>query len=106
MTNQNKTVSSMDPRELTLKVFGVGGAGCNAVEQIAQNGFVGVEFVAVNTDVQALLDLSVGRVVPLGATRVMRDRSIRTSLGEVAAAPVPSMMRTFRMRIGGGLGTT
>ena len=58
----------MDPRELTLKVFGVGGAGCNAVEQIAQNGFVGVEFVAVNTDVQALLDLSVGRVVPLGAT--------------------------------------
>ena len=29
---------------------------------------MGVEFVAVNTDVQALLDLSVGRVVPLGAT--------------------------------------
>ena len=68
MTNQNKTVSSMDPRELSLKVFGVGGAGCNAVEQIAQREFVGVEFVAVNTDVQALLDLSVGRVVPLGAT--------------------------------------
>ena len=68
MTNQNKIASSMDSRELTLKVFGVGGAGCNAVEQIAQNGFVGVEFVAVNTDVQALLDLSVGRVVPLGAT--------------------------------------
>src|SRR5881394_1388568 len=68
MTNQDKTVSSMDSRELTLKVFGVGGAGCNAVEQIAQNGFVGVEFVAVNTDVQALLDLSVGRVVPLGST--------------------------------------
>ena len=58
----------MDSRELRLKVFGVGGAGCNAVEQIAQSGFVGVEFVAVNTDVQALLDLSVGRVVPLGAT--------------------------------------
>ena len=58
----------MDSRELTLKVFGVGGAGCNAVEQIAQREFVGVEFVAVNTDVQALLDLSVGRVVPLGAT--------------------------------------
>jgi len=68
MTNQNKIASSMDSRELTLKVFGVGGAGCNAVEQIAQREFVGVEFVAVNTDVQALLDLSVGRVVPLGAT--------------------------------------
>jgi len=58
----------MDSKELTLKVFGVGGAGCNAVEQIAQSGFVGVEFVAMNTDLQALLDLSVGRVVPLGAT--------------------------------------
>ena len=68
MTNQNKIASSTDSRELTLKVFGVGGAGCNAVEQIAQREFVGVEFVAVNTDVQALLDLSVGRVVPLGAT--------------------------------------
>src|SRR2546430_16367914 len=68
MTSQDKTVSSMDSRELTLKVFGVGGAGCNAVEQIAQSEFVGVEFAAVNTDVQALLDLSVGRVVPLGAT--------------------------------------
>ncbi len=58
----------MDSRELRLKVFGVGGAGCNAVEQIAQSGFAGVEFAAVNTDVQALLDLSVGCVVPLGAT--------------------------------------
>src|SRR5439155_871050 len=68
MTNQDKIVSSMDSRELRLKVFGVGGAGFNAVEHFAHSEFAGVEFVAVNTDVQALLDLSVGRVVPLGAT--------------------------------------
>jgi len=58
----------MDSRELRLKVFGVGGAGCNAVEHFAHSEFAGVEFAAVNTDVQALLDLSVGCVVPLGAT--------------------------------------
>src|SRR5207302_469821 len=68
MTNQDKIVSSMDSRELRLKVFGVGGAGCNAVEHFAHSEFAGVEFAAVNTDVQALLDLSVGCVVPLGAT--------------------------------------
>src|SRR5256885_4838774 len=68
MTNQNEIVSSMDSRELRLKVFGVGGAGCNAVEHFAHSEFAGVEFAAVNTDVQALLDLSVGCVVPLGAT--------------------------------------
>src|SRR2546430_6682560 len=65
MTNQDKIVSSMDSRELRLKVFGVGGAGCNAVEHFAHSEFAGVEFAAVNTDVQALLDLSVGCVVPL-----------------------------------------
>src|SRR5438132_4228708 len=67
MTNQDKIVSSMDSRELRLKVFGVGGAGCNAVEHFAHSEFAGVEFAAVNTDVQALLDLSVPCVMPLGA---------------------------------------
>jgi cell division protein FtsZ len=53
-------------RELTLKVFGVGGAGCNAVEHIAQCAFPGVRCAALNTDIQSLVDLSVDTVVPLG----------------------------------------
>jgi len=51
-----------------LKVFGVGGAGCNAVEHIASGEFAGVSFAAVNTDIQSLLDLSVECVLPLGAS--------------------------------------
>jgi len=38
-----------------IKVVGVGGGGCNAVDRMIQEGLQGVEFVAVNTDAQALL---------------------------------------------------
>lgn len=39
----------------TIKVIGVGGAGTNAVNRMVDSGIRGVEFVAVNTDRQALL---------------------------------------------------
>jgi cell division protein FtsZ len=38
-----------------IKVIGVGGAGCNAVNRMIEAGLSGVEFIAVNTDVQALV---------------------------------------------------
>ncbi len=38
-----------------LKVVGVGGGGCNAVNRMIQVGIAGVEFIAVNTDAQALM---------------------------------------------------
>jgi cell division protein FtsZ len=38
-----------------IKVFGVGGGGCNSVNRMIQAGLGGVEFVAANTDSQALL---------------------------------------------------
>ncbi len=38
-----------------IKVVGVGGGGCNAVNRMIAEGLQGVEFVAVNTDAQALL---------------------------------------------------
>jgi cell division protein FtsZ len=76
MRKQNATVSIQETRqkEFTLKVFGVGGAGCNAVEHIArqraaQSELADVQLTAVNTDLQSLLDLSVECVMPLGATR-------------------------------------
>ena len=37
-----------------LKVIGVGGAGCNAINRMVQYGLRGVDFVAINTDKQAL----------------------------------------------------
>jgi len=38
-----------------IKVVGVGGGGTNAVNRMVDAGLTGVEFVAVNTDAQALL---------------------------------------------------
>jgi cell division protein FtsZ len=38
-----------------IKVVGVGGGGCNAVNRMIDAGLRGVEFIAVNTDAQALL---------------------------------------------------
>jgi cell division protein FtsZ len=38
-----------------IKVVGVGGGGCNAVNRMISEGMAGIEFVAVNTDAQALL---------------------------------------------------
>jgi len=42
------------PYVTTIKVVGVGGAGTNAVNRMVDSGVKGVEFVAVNTDVQQL----------------------------------------------------
>jgi len=38
-----------------IKVVGVGGGGCNAVDRMIEEGLQGVEFIAVNTDAQALM---------------------------------------------------
>jgi cell division protein FtsZ len=50
-----------------IKVAGVGGAGCNAVARMAQDGMGGVEFYAMNTDVQALSACAVPNKLQLGA---------------------------------------
>ena len=47
-TNMNSTNFAQ------IRVVGVGGAGCNAVNRMVQYGLQGVEFIAVNTDKQAL----------------------------------------------------
>ena len=37
-----------------IKVFGIGGAGCNAINRMVDEGLQGVEFFVCNTDVQVL----------------------------------------------------
>ena len=49
-----------------IKVFGVGGAGCNAVAYLAREPIAGVSFVAVNTDEAALAQCPVAEGVVLG----------------------------------------
>src|SRR6476661_6479163 len=50
-----------------IKVVGVGGGGTNAVNRMVDAGVTGVEFVAVNTDAQALLGCDADVKLHIGA---------------------------------------
>ncbi len=54
-------------RGTTIKVVGVGGGGCNAVARMVEEGMEGVEFYAVNTDIQALTACPVANKLQLGS---------------------------------------
>jgi cell division protein FtsZ len=54
-------------KKFQVRVIGVGGAGGNAVEYMARQDFAGVAFTAVNTDAQALAQLTLADRVALGA---------------------------------------
>ena len=56
-------LSELKPR---ITVFGVGGAGGNAVNNMIESRLEGVEFVVANTDAQALLQNSASRRVQMG----------------------------------------
>jgi cell division protein FtsZ len=45
---------NQESKPAKIKVIGVGGGGCNAVNTMIQSQLEGVEFIAVNTDVQAM----------------------------------------------------
>jgi cell division protein FtsZ len=57
-----------DIRELRARiiVFGVGGAGGNAVNNMIEAGLEGVEFIVANTDAQALTSSKARRVIQMG----------------------------------------
>jgi len=47
----------MDVRFTNIKVIGVGGGGSNAVHRLVKDGIKGVDYIAINTDAQALINL-------------------------------------------------
>jgi cell division protein FtsZ len=50
----------------TIKVIGAGGGGCNAVDRMIQEKIRGIEFIAVNTDAQALVRSSAPVKIRIG----------------------------------------
>ena len=49
-----------------IMVFGVGGAGCNAVNNMIVSGLQGVDFIVANTDAQALTTSKAERIIQMG----------------------------------------
>ncbi|MCU7497486.1 MAG: cell division protein FtsZ, partial [Ignavibacteria bacterium] len=57
-----------NPMSAQLKVVGVGGGGCNAVESMINKGLSGVEYIVVNTDAQVLIKNSATHKIQVGTS--------------------------------------
>jgi len=55
-------------RDPVIKVIGVGGGGGNAVQHMVSAGIEGVEYICVNTDVQALKKIDVKSTMQIGSS--------------------------------------
>ena len=110
----NESTAAVKP-SFRIKVFGVGGAGGNAVNHIARAPFDGVEFIALNTDAAALRQLEVGNKIVLGEklTRGMGaggDPERGRAAAEEDAAKIKSLCEGadvifIAAGMGGGTGT-
>jgi len=99
----------------TIKVFGVGGGGTNAVNRMIGSGVKGVEFWGVNTDLQALSvsladnRLQVGakltRGLGAGSNPEVGQKAAEESREEIKAALNGADMVFITAGMGGGTGT-
>ena len=98
-----------------IKVIGVGGGGCNAVNRMIESGVGGVDFIVANTDLQVLnvskaeTKLQIGKTISegLGAggnPEVGREAALE-SKKEIEEALVGADMVFVTCGLGGGTGT-
>src|SRR6476660_8839912 len=95
-----------------IKVVGVGGAGGNAVQHMINKGVSGVEFIAANTDAQALAASSAHNIIQIGETGLgagMRP-DVGRQLAEQTRQRIEDSLRGAHMvfiaaGMGGGTGT-
>ncbi|WP_434515179.1 cell division protein FtsZ [Dechloromonas sp. ARDL1] len=95
-----------------IKVFGVGGAGGNAIEHMINEGVNGVEFIAANTDAQALgrnaasSKLSLGQSgLGAGAKPEKGQEAAQAHRDEIRASLQGAHMAFITAGMGGGTGT-
>lgn len=99
----------------TMKVIGVGGAGCNAINRMINEGIRNVQFVAVNTDMQALnksmaqYKLDIGsrltRGLGAGAKPEIGEKAAQEDIEEIRSMLEGSDMVFITAGMGGGTGT-
>lgn len=111
----NLTMPDLTELKPRITVFGVGGAGGNAVNNMIQSGLQGVEFVVANTDAQALTSSKADRIVQMGvAVTEGLGAGSQPEVGRAAAEEVideindhlsGSHMVFITAGMGGGTGT-
>jgi cell division protein FtsZ len=100
---------------VTIKVVGVGGAGNNVVNRMVSSGTTGVEFIAVNTDKQALAASSADQKIQIGekithgqgagSDPEIGKKSAEESRNSIAKCLEDADMVFITAGMGGGTGT-
>ena len=98
-----------------IKVIGVGGGGCNAVNRMIESGLKGVDFIVANTDLQVLnnskapIKIQIGEELTnglgAGANPQVGKEAALESKSEIQAALEGSDMVFVTCGMGGGTGT-
>lgn len=98
-----------------IKVFGIGGGGCNAVNRMVSEGVKGVEFYIANTDLQVLnqspvenkiiLGREITKGLGAGADPEVGRRAAQENENEIREAIKGSDMVFITAGLGGGTGT-
>ena len=105
-------LTELKPR---ITVFGVGGAGGNAVNNMIERGLNGVEFVVANTDAQALMSSSAERRIQMGnnvteglgagSKPEIGAAAAEEAMADIKAHLVGCHMTFITAGMGGGTGT-
>ena len=107
---------SMDDEPFAaIKVIGVGGGGCNAVDRMIESSVQGIDFISINTDHQALarskaqITIQIGekitRGLGCGADPTVGEKAAEESKDEIAQAIRGTDMLFITAGMGGGTGT-
>ncbi|MED3757723.1 cell division protein FtsZ [Peribacillus frigoritolerans] len=100
---------------VNIKVIGIGGGGNNAVNRMIEHGVKGVEFIAVNTDAQALnlskaeIKIQIGATLTnglgSGANPEVGKQAVKESKEQIQEALKGTDMVLITAGMGGGIGT-
>ena len=109
------TLDQENPMSAVLKVVGVGGGGCNAIDSMIARGLNGVEYVVVNTDSQVLDSskashkIQVGNMITrglgAGADPNIGKKAVEEDREKLAEVLSGSDMVFVTAGMGGGTGT-
>jgi len=114
-TQEQAFIEAEDLLGAKIKVVGVGGGGCNALNAMVRSGLTGVEFIAANTDRQALskslatVKIQLGETLTkglgAGANPTVGKNSAEESREEIEEALRGADMVFVTAGMGGGTGT-
>jgi cell division protein FtsZ len=107
--------TSFTPNPARIKVIGLGGGGCNAITRMVREGIQGVEFIAMNTDAQALsvteapTRIQIGekltRGLGVGGDHVQGQKAAEENRDELKDLVTGADMVFITGGMGGGTGT-